>query len=59
MSRTAWAALNAVTQYVDYDLPVLGRDDTAKAQNRLRSMWFGPGAQLKQQALESAVALCN
>ena len=46
---TAWAWLNAVTQYADH---------AAKARSpshRLDSAWFGPGDKLKQRAMQLAV----
>lgn len=48
---TAWGLLNAVTEYVDHE---------RRARNteyRLDSAWFGQGAQIKQKALETALAL--
>jgi phage/plasmid-like protein (TIGR03299 family) len=54
---TAWAAVNAVTQYADYDLRVTGQTDAAKADNRLRSMWFGQGHRLKVSAMDKALAM--
>jgi phage/plasmid-like protein (TIGR03299 family) len=52
---TAWAAYNAVTEFVDYARGMgEGRplDDT-----RLESIAFGSGAQMKRRALEAALAL--
>jgi len=43
---TAWGALNAVTQLVDWEN---ARTDDA----RIRSAWFGYGATLKQKALDN------
>lgn len=45
---TAWAALNAVTRYVDHDRSVHGDGDEA----RLASAQFGSGATLKGKAME-------
>jgi len=44
---TAWGLLNAVTYTVDH---CLGSDQ----DSRLRLAWFGPGAKIKQRALELA-----
>ena len=44
---TAWSLLNAVTYTVDH---CLGSDQ----DSRLRLAWFGPGAKIKQRALELA-----
>ena len=53
---TAWAAYNAVTEYVDHVRPQGVRLDTARStegdlgSKRLTSAWFGDGAKLKQTA---------
>ena len=48
---TAWGLLCAVTEYVDHERRA------RSAEFRLDSAWFGQGAQLKQRALEQALAL--
>lgn len=48
---TAWGLLNAVTEYVDHQRRARNQD------YRLDSAWFGPGAQLKTKALETAMKL--
>ncbi|MBY0446539.1 MAG: DUF932 domain-containing protein, partial [Burkholderiales bacterium] len=50
---TAWGLLNAVTEFVDHQRRARNQD------YRLDSAWFGQGAQLKQKALNSALALLN
>ena len=50
---TAWGLLNAVTEYVDHQRRARNQD------YRLDSAWFGQGAQLKQKALNTALALLN
>lgn len=40
---TAWAMLNAVTEWVDHDR-------SSNANNRMNAAWFGPGDQLKTRA---------
>ena len=47
---TAWAALNAVAEYVDHHRATRGVDDQARAEGRLNSLWFGSGAALKRKA---------
>lgn len=47
---TAWAAYNAVTEYLQYKR---GTDD----QLRLDKLWFGEGRTLNQKALEVALAM--
>ena len=58
---TAWAAFNAVSEYVDHVRPLEIKDDLAddvKCQRLLeanRSALFGAGGQLKQRALRVAL----
>lgn len=56
---TAWAALNAVTQYVDHEARAMGKGARARDENRLRSAWFGQGDELKSRAFGEALALVN
>jgi phage/plasmid-like protein (TIGR03299 family) len=53
---TAWAALNAVTQYVDHEARAMGQG-AMKDENRLRSSWFGQGDAMKSDAFEDALDL--
>ncbi|MEY8201215.1 MAG: DUF932 domain-containing protein [Colwellia sp.] len=48
---TLFGLLNAVTEYVDHERRAISAD------HRLDSAWFGPGAQLKQDALKGALML--
>lgn len=48
---TAWGLLCAVTEFVDHERRA------RSPEYRLDSAWFGPGAQLKQRALDQALAL--
>jgi hypothetical protein len=47
---TAWGALNAVTQLLDWETARTG-------DARLANAWFGGGANLKQQAMHDLLAL--
>jgi len=48
---TLWAAYNSVTYYTDHQM-------TAKdASSRLKNVWFGAGAKLKERAFERATQL--
>ena len=49
---TWWAAYNGVNEYMNY---VQGRNN----ENRMNSMWFGPGATDNMSALNTAVELAN
>ncbi len=54
---TTWAALNAVTEYVDHLRPTRAKTELDRAANRLESAWFGSGSRLKHQAFELALEL--
>lgn len=49
-SGTAWAALQAITRYVDHDKDTRGGDSQDEA--RFTSAQFGSGAQLKSKAMD-------
>jgi len=57
--RSAWAALHAVTEYVDHFRPTKGGSDIERTSRRLQSQWFGSGAKLKQRAWELALDMAN
>lgn len=48
---TAWGLLNAVTEYVDHE------KQARSQEHRMDSAWFGPGALLKQRALDAALLM--
>ncbi len=54
---SVWAAYNAVSEFADHQITVHGRDELTKLDNRVNSMWFGAGNELKQQAYAAALAL--
>lgn len=56
---TAWAAFNAVTEFVDHVRPTRGSNDKDRASNRLRSIWFGSGARIKQKAWHLALEIAG
>lgn len=56
---TTWAALNAVTEYVDHFRPTRAKSEFDRAANRLESAWFGSGSLLKQKAFESALEMAS
>lgn len=55
VSGTAWAAYNAVTEYLDHGYPILKSGEVS--QVRQQSVLFGQKAAVKAQALKSALAL--
>ena len=57
--HTTWAALNAVTEYVDHFRSTRGTSHRDRVSNRLESAWFGSGARLKQRAWESALEMAS
>jgi phage/plasmid-like protein (TIGR03299 family) len=53
IKNTAWAAYNAVTEYVDHTRKV-PKTDSDKTR-RLANIWLGSGAQIKEKALYVAL----
>ena len=56
---TTWAALNAVTEYVDHLRPTRAKTEFDRAANRLDSAWFGSGSLLKQKAFQTALEMAS
>jgi len=54
---TAWGLLNATTQWVDWQLPVRGKNDAARNESRMRGALMGFGAALKSRALDLSLKL--
>ncbi len=54
---TLWAALNAVTEFVDHERPTRVADGESKAFKRFESALFGSGARLKERAWNRALAM--
>ena len=48
---TAWAAFNAMTQYLDHERSYKGKNTEAKAENRMNSTLFGANSRAKHSAL--------
>jgi hypothetical protein len=57
IQHSTWAALNAVTEYVDHHRPTRGKSDHDRANRRLESAWFGYGAKLKAKAWDLALEM--
>jgi len=49
---TLWVAMNSVTEYVDHFRSHVDTDDS-----KLKNVWFGAGARLKQRAFDVATSL--
>ena len=58
VAGTAWAAYNGVSEYADHGMKYKGSPDE-RANRRLESVWFGRADELKQTALDNAIALCG
>lgn len=54
---TAWAAVNAVTRFVDHQRSTKGSDAADRIDNRMESVLFTTGATQKRQAFELALTL--
>jgi len=59
MRGTLWAALNAATEFADHQRRFRGKDDLARAESRLDSIWFGSSNDLKQAAYRAALELAS
>jgi len=57
--HTTWAALNAVTEFVDHHRSTRGKSAIERASNRLAAAWFGSGARLKQRAWDLALQMAT
>ncbi len=55
LAGTAWQALNAAIEVIDYSKPIEVKDWPVFQEARLRSMWFGQGKIKKQLALDAAL----
>ena len=53
---TRWAALNAVTEYIDHHARRRGSDERTLAEHRFEATMFGAGAKVRQQALDMLLA---
>jgi len=51
---TLWAAVNAVTDYVDHHKTFRKDGNGSTSMNRLNSVWFGGGNDMKQRAMKVA-----
>ena len=50
-----WAAFNSVTEYVDHQRSTRGQDESERRDNRVASIFFGSGNEVKQKAWTSAL----
>jgi len=58
IEHSAWAAFNAVSQYVDWERPTRGAAST-RDERRFESMMLGAGADLKRRAWAEALKLAR
>lgn len=56
---SSWAALNAVTEYVDHHRPTRVKTEFDRMNQRLDSAWFGSGARLKERAWQLALQMAS
>lgn len=59
VGSTYWAALNAVTEYVDHHQNTRGANEAQRREARFTSLLFGPKNTIKTQALETALSLAS
>ena len=59
VAGTAWAAFNAVGEWADGQRTFRGRDDLARDEGRLDSIWFGSSHRIKQAAYQAALGLAG
>lgn len=57
VAGTAWHALNAMVEFADYDMNARGQ--TQDPSRKTNSILFGRGAEFKQDALDTALALIS
>ena len=57
--HSSWAALHAVTEWVDHHRPTRSGSRLEKASRRLQSQWFGSGANLKSRAWDLALDMAT
>lgn len=56
---SAWAAYNAVTEWVDHDRTARGKTEADRNESRMASMLFGAGARAKATAWKEAMSLAE
>jgi phage/plasmid-like protein (TIGR03299 family) len=54
---SSWAALHAVTEWVDHHRPTRARNSAERESLRLKSQWFGSGAMIKARAWDLALQM--
>lgn len=56
---TLWGAVNAVTYYVDHLGNFRATKNITANDNKLQTIWWGRGNQLKTKALQTALAMAK
>jgi hypothetical protein len=59
IKHSAWAAYNAVTEWVDHRHPRQGDGSPERTSRRLQSIWWGGGAKVKDRAWNLALELAG
>jgi hypothetical protein len=57
IEHSAWAAFNAVSQWVDWERPSRGDDGRTGDERRFQSAMLGTGAELKRKAFALALSM--
>jgi len=59
IEHSAWAAFNAVSQYVDWERPTRGAAGSERDERRFATTMFGQGAELKRKAWSTALEMAG
>lgn len=59
ISGSLWSAYNAVSEYADHQRPNRGRNERARMENRLESVWMGTANDVKQDAYTLALNVAS
>ena len=57
IEHSAWAAFNAVCQYINWERPTRGSVGREREERRLAATMFGQGADLRRKAWSTALEM--